>query len=336
MQLLENISLKPYNTFGIDAMARYFGSFTSIEELSELLTIDSRLPTLILGGGSNVLFTKDFDGLVLRNELRGIKKIKEDESFVYIQAGAGENWHQFVLYCIENGWAGVENLSLIPGCVGASPMQNIGAYGVEIKEVFHELKAFHLKEKCNYTFCLKDCGFGYRDSVFKGKYKGEFVILNVTYKLRKQPVFNTSYGAIEQELERMGVKELSIKALSDAVINIRSSRLPDPKVIANAGSFFKNPEVPVAKYDELKSEFQALIAYPLANGNVKLAAGWMIEQCGWKGVRRGDAGCHEKQALVLVNYGKASGKEVLELSNEITQSVKNKFDVVLDREVNLI
>ena len=336
MQIQENISLKPYNSFGIDVKARQFASFKNTEELSEILTNDPRLPTLLLGGGSNILFTKDFDGLVLKNEIKGIKKINEDEDFVYIQAGAGENWHQFVLQCIENNWAGVENLSLIPGNIGASPMQNIGAYGVEIKDVFHELKAFHRKEKTNYTFGIKDCDFGYRESVFKRKYKDEFVIINVTYKLRKLPVFNTSYGAIEQELERMGAKQLSIKAVSDAVINIRSSKLPNPAEIGNAGSFFKNPEIDNVQFEMLKTQFPSIVGYPLVNGNVKLAAGWLIEQCGWKGYRKGDAGCHATQALVLVNYGNASGTEIYNLSEEILQSVKEKFSVLLEREVNII
>lgn len=336
MQIQENISLKPYNSFAIDVKARSFASFSDIEELSELVTPASKLGTLILGGGSNILFTQDFNGLVLKNEIKGIVKIKEDDEFVYIQAGAGENWHQFVLYCIENEWAGVENLSLIPGCVGASPMQNIGAYGVEIKDVFHELKAFHRKEKTNYTFDLKACGFGYRESVFKRKYKDEFVITNVTFRLRKQPVFNTSYGAIEQELERMEVKELSIKAIADAVINIRSSKLPNPKEIGNAGSFFKNPEVSKEQFSILQNEFPSIVGYGLSNGNMKLAAGWLIEQCGWKGYRKGDAGCHAMQALVLVNYGNATGEEIYNLSEEILQSVREKFGVMLEREVNIV
>ncbi len=336
MQIQENISLKPYNSFAIDVKARSFASFSDIEELSELVTPNSKLTTLILGGGSNILFTQDFNGLVLKNEIKGIVKIKEDDEFVYIQAGAGENWHQFVLFCIENDWAGVENLSLIPGCVGASPIQNIGAYGVEVKDVFHELKAFHRKEKTNYTFKLNDCDFGYRESVFKRKYKDEFVITNVTFRLRKQPVFNTSYGAIEQELGRMEVKELSIKAIADAVINIRSSKLPNPKEIGNAGSFFKNPEVRNEQFSILQKEFPSIVGYGLSNGNMKLAAGWLIEQCGWKGYRKGDAGCHAMQALVLVNYGNATGEEIYNLSEEILQSVREKFAVILEREVNII
>lgn len=336
MQIQENISLKPYNTFGIEAKASHFASFNSTEVLNELLFSNSKLVTLILGGGSNILFTRNYDGLVLKNEIKGINRINEDDDFVYIQAGAGENWHQFVLHCIENNWGGVENLSLIPGCVGASPMQNIGAYGVEIKDVFHELKAFHRKEKTNYTFALNDCDFGYRESVFKRKYKDEFVITNVTFKLRKKPVFNISYGAIEQELEKMGVTELSIKAISDAVITIRSSKLPDPKQMGNAGSFFKNPEVSNNDFVQLQHEFPAIVGYGLPNGNKKLAAAWLIEQCGWKGYRSGDAGCHALQALVLVNYGNASGSEIYGLSEMILESVKNKFDVILEREVNII
>jgi len=342
MDIQENFSLKPFNTFRIDAKAKYFASFKNTEELLELTTHDLRLTTFILGGGSNILFIKDFDGIVLKNEIKGIEVIKEDDEHVYVRVGAGENWHQFVLHCIKNNWAGIENLSLIPGNVGASPMQNIGAYGVEIKEVFEELKAFHLKEKTNYTFALKDCGFGYRDSVFKNKYKGQFVILNVTYRLNKKPKFNTSYGAIEKELENLGVKKLSIQAISQAVINIRTSKLPDPNQIANAGSFFKNPEVPVIKFEELKSNYDGIIGYPSSEGKIKLAAGWMIENCGpeksesWKGFRRGDAGCHGKQALVLVNYGNAKGEEIYSLSEEILRSVKKKFDVELEREVNIV
>ena len=335
MQIQENISLKPYNTFGIDVKARYFASFKDTSEVLELPTPHSRLPTLILGGGSNILFTKDYDGLVVKNEIGGIEKTREDNDFVYIKAGAGINWHQFVLYCIENNWTGLENLSLIPGCVGASPMQNIGAYGVEIKEVFHELTAFHLEERANYTFTTKDCEFGYRESVFKRKYKGQFVITNVTFRLRKQPVFNTSYGAIEQELDKMGVKELSSKALSDAVIHIRSSKLPDPAETGNAGSFFKNPSITREQFLQLKQQFENIRGYENLDGTLKLAAGWLIEQCGWKGFRRGDAGCHAKQALVLVNYGNASGKEIFGLSEEILLSVKDKFNVMLEREVNI-
>jgi UDP-N-acetylmuramate dehydrogenase len=342
MQIQENFSLKPFNTFAIDVKAKYFSTFSNVEQLTQLTTQHSRLTTLILGGGSNILFTKDFDGLVLKNEIKGIEKIKEDKDHVYVKVGAGENWHQFVLFCIKNNWAGVENLSLIPGNVGASPMQNIGAYGVEIKELFHELKAFHLQEKSNYTFGLKDCQFDYRDSVFKNKYKDQFIILDVTYRLNKIPKYNISYGAVGQELEKIGVKELSIAAISQAVINIRSSKLPDPAVIGNAGSFFKNPTIDKENFQHLKSGFPNIIGYENPGGSIKLAAAWLIEQCGppesvtWKGFRRGDAGCHEKQPLVLVNYGNAAGREVYNLSEEIRLSVNQKFGVELEREVNVI
>lgn len=342
MQIQENISLKPYNTFGIDAMARYFSAFNNGDELAELLAGYSKLPTLILGGGSNILLTGHFDGLVLKNEVKGIIEVHEDNEYVYVKAGAGENWHQFVLYCIERNWCGIENLSLIPGNVGASPMQNIGAYGVELKDVFYSLEAYDVHEKRVVNFSANDCEFGYRESVFKRKYKDQFVILNVTFQLRKHPVFNTSYGAINEELEKMGVKELSIKAISDAVINIRSSKLPDPKVIGNAGSFFKNPEISNQQFSKLKSEFPDIVGYKLLNGNVKLAAGWLIEHCSpengtsWKGHRNGDAGCHAKQALVLVNYGNASGNEIYVLSEEITKAVNKKFRVNLEKEVNII
>ena len=231
------------------------------------------------------------------------------------------------MHCIDHNWAGVENLSLIPGNIGASPIQNIGAYGVELDDVFWSLKHFICMKEGFTLLQAADCEFGYRDSIFKNRYKDQFAILSVTFQLRKKPVFHTSYGAITEELEKMGVKELSIKAISQAVINIRSSKLPDPQKIANAGSFFKNPEVPTEKYEELKSKFPDIVAYPLAEGTVKLAAGWMIEQCGWKGYRKGDAGCHAKQALVLVNYGNATGKEIYELSEEILQSVNEKFGV---------
>lgn len=352
MQIQENISLRLFNTFGIEATARYFSAFSSADELPVLMTgfaklsaarPDSRLPapksgfqTLILGGGSNLLLTKNVDGLVLKNEIKGISELHEDAEHVYVRAGAGENWHDFVTYCIDRNWAGVENLSLIPGNVGASPMQNIGAYGVELAEVFWSLEAFHLRDKKTVTFTLSDCAFGYRDSVFKNKYKDQFAILNVTLRLRKTPIYHTSYGAIQQELERMAVKDLSIQRISQAVINIRSSKLPDPKQVGNAGSFFKNPEVSKVKYESLKQTFSEIVAYSLVNGNYKLAAGWLIEQCGWKGFRNGDAGVHPKQALVLVNYGHATGKSIYELSEKIIKSVDEKFGVRLEREVNIL
>ena len=338
MQIQENFPLRPFNTFGIAVDARYFARFRSPEELGELLekrAQDPMKPLLLLGGGSNILFTKDPDAWVLKNDIPGIEIVREAGDEVFVRAGAGENWHNFVLFCIENGLGGIENLSLIPGQVGAAPMQNIGAYGVEIKDVFHELEAFHLSEKRSVVLGLKDCAFGYRESVFKKEYKNQFCITNVTFRLSRKPVFNISYGAIAQELETMGVQELSIRAVSNAVIRIRSSKLPDPKQIGNAGSFFKNPVVPELQFNALKAEFPSIAAYPAGAGQVKLAAGWLIEQCGWKGYRKGDAGCHEKQALVLVNYGNATGEQVYELSAEILRSVQEKFGVELEREVNI-
>ncbi len=358
MQMEENVSLKKYNSFGINVLARGFAVFANQEELAGLLEAaraggrlpggagsaspaagvsrGTPLPVLILGGGSNILFTRDFDGWVLKNEIRGVELIREDEHYVYVRAGAGENWHGFVQYCLQRNWAGVENLSLIPGNVGATPMQNIGAYGVEIKEVFFELEAWSLEDGKVYAFSVNDCDFGYRDSIFKKRHKDRFVILNVVYRLNKIPKFNIAYGAIREELDNMGVQELSIQAISEAVIHIRRSKLPDPAEIGNAGSFFKNPVVDGPQFAALKVELPGIVGFPNADGTVKLAAGWLIEQCGWKGYRKGDAGCHAQQALVLVNYGEASGAEIYALSEEILQSVKRKFGVVLEREVNII
>ncbi len=331
--VLENVSLKSLNTFGIDVKAKQFSHFTSVEELSALPNGET---VLILGGGSNLLLRNDFDGLVLKNEILGIETVKEDADHVYIKVGAGENWHQFVLYCIEHDLAGLENLSLIPGYVGAAPMQNIGAYGVELKEVFESLEAFSIQNKNVVTFSVNDCEFGYRESIFKKRYKDQFVILTVTFRLDKIPNFNTSYGAVEQELERMGVKDLSIRAISQAVINIRSSKLPDPAVIGNAGSFFKNPQVTTEKYNELHQYYPEMPSYPVNDHQIKLPAAWLIERAGWKGYRRGDAGVHEKQALVLVNYGNAKGEEIFELSQEILESVNSNFGIELEREVNIV
>jgi UDP-N-acetylmuramate dehydrogenase len=292
---------------------------------------------IVLGGGSNVLFTRDVDGLVLRNAIGGIGLVDEDEDYVYVRAGAGEVWQDFVDHCIGRDWAGIENLSLIPGSVGAAPMQNIGAYGVELATVFYELEAWHIAERKVYTFSLNDCAFGYRESVFKRQYRGQFVILSVTFRLAKKPVFHTAYGAIQQELERMGVRELNIRAISEAVKAIRRSKLPDPKVIGNAGSFFKNPTISDEQFDVLQAEYPEIVGYHnTGTDTTKLAAGWLIEQCGWKGYRRGDAGVHARQALVLVNYGGATGQEVFELGQQVLDSVREKFGVELEREVNII
>lgn len=337
MTISKNISLLKYNSFGIEASAKFFASFHSTDELAALTTdrLIENYPMLILGGGSNILLTKNFDGFVLKNELKGIELVKEDANYYYVKAWAGENWHQFVLHCIKHAYAGVENLSLIPGNVGASPMQNIGAYGVEIKDIFHGLEAWDLEERKTVLFTLNDCEFGYRESVFKKQYKNRFVILNVTYRLSKQPVYHIEYGAIKEELERMNLAQLSIRAVSDAVINIRSSKLPDPQKIGNAGSFFKNPVISAARFEGLKKNFPSIPGYP-AGEDIKTAAGWLIEQCGWKGFRNGDAGCYDKQALVLVNYGSATGQDIFSLSQSIINSVQDKFSITLEREVNII
>lgn len=320
----------------MDVQAKLFASFTSEETLNALAHTHAwqENQPFILGGGSNILFTKDVDTLVALNSIKGIEVRDSDADYVYLRVGAGEVWHDFVLHCIAHNYGGVENLSLIPGSVGAGPMQNIGAYGVELKDVFHELEAYHIRDKTITTFNARDCNFGYRESVFKHTLKDQFVITRVTFRLSRKPVFNTSYGAIEKELERMGVQELSIKAISDAVINIRRSKLPDPNVIGNAGSFFKNPVISATQFEALKEHFPDVVSYP-SGGGFKLAAGWLIEQCGWKGFREGDAGVHKDQALVIVNYGHAEGKQLYGLSQRVMDSVKGKFGVQLEREVNI-
>lgn len=336
MNILHNISLKPYNTFGIDVPAKSLVSFTTVDALTEALSYKPEQDDmLVLGGGSNILLTKPFNGWVLRNEIPGIKKIKEDADAVWVKAGAGVNWHQFVLYCIEKDWGGIENLSLIPGCVGASPMQNIGAYGVEIRDVFDHLDAYSLRDKTMVTFSAAECRFGYRESVFKRECKNQFIITEVCFRLTRKHTFHTSYGAINQELETMGVHELSLKAISDAVIRIRQSKLPDPAVTGNAGSFFKNPEIDTTHYLELKHFYPDMPGYPTSMGRTKVPAGFLIEKAGWKGYREGDAGVHPRQALVLVNYGQANGAQIYALSEKIMQSVREKFGIQLEKEVNI-
>jgi len=333
----ENISLKPFNTFGIEASTRYFGRFSSVEELNQILTSNKDKELLILGGGSNILLTKNFDGLTLINEIKGFEVTKNDGDSVIVKSGAGEIWHEFVLKCIENNFSGVENLSLIPGSVGASPMQNIGAYGVEIKDVFESVEAYHIPTGELHTFSKEECEFGYRESVFKRKYKGQYVIISVSYKLSlSAPKVNTSYGAIESELKEMNISTPSIKDVSQAVINIRSSKLPNPKEIGNAGSFFKNPVISKELFDKLIVEFPTIPNYPAENDGKKIAAGWLIEQCGWKGKTLGHYGVHKLQALVLVNYKGATGTEIYDLSTSIIKDVEDKFGITLEREVNIL
>lgn len=337
MDIKQDISVLQYNTFGIDVKAKYFSEFTTEKELISLLQTNEvkNNEQLILGGGSNVLLTKNFDGIVLKNSIKGIEIIKEEGDFVFVKSGAGENWHEFVLYCINKNFGGVENLSLIPGSVGASPMQNIGAYGVEIKDVFHSLEAINKETLNKEVFYHNDCEFGYRESVFKRKLKNKYIITSVTYKLTQKPTFNVSYGAIQQELGNLGVTELSVKAISKAVINIRESKLPDPKKIGNAGSFFKNPVVNSVTFLKLKEQFPNIANYPLEDGTVKLAAGWLIDSLGWKGKTFDNYGVHKNQALVLVNYGSAKGNDIYDLSTKILNDVKEKFGVELEREVNI-
>jgi UDP-N-acetylmuramate dehydrogenase len=337
-QMQQDFNLKTLNTFGIEAYAKWYTEINTIEELKNVIAdkLFQSSEKLILGGGSNILFTRDFDGIVVKNCLKGIRIVNETAEFADVQCAAGEVWHDFVIWCIEKRLGGLENLSLIPGCVGASPMQNIGAYGVEVKDVFVELEAYDLRSGEKLTFDKSQCHFGYRESIFKHELKNKVIITSVTYRLSKQPRLNTSYGAINDELKKMNVQAPGIKDVSNAVINIRSSKLPDPKVTGNAGSFFKNPEVPAPVHNELKKVYPDLVAYPLDNGNYKLAAGWLIEKSGLKGYVKGHAAVHDKQALVLVNKGGAKGDEIYSLSEYVLQTVFSKFGVRLEREVNII
>ena len=333
----ENSSLQPYNTFGIDVNADGLLIIETVDELREVLR-DEALKNeskLILGGGSNILFTQPVKGVVLLNRLKGIEIFKEDESNVYVKVGAGEGWHQLVMWAVEKGYGGIENLSLIPGSVGAGPMQNIGAYGVELKDSFYELEAMNLSTLEIQKFSATDCKFGYRESVFKNELKNQFFITSVSFQLSKHPQLNTSYGAISQELAVRGVVSPTVKDVSEAVISIRQSKLPDPKILGNSGSFFKNPEITKEQFEKLQQQHPNVVAYPTSTGNMKLAAGWMIEQCGWKGKVVGNTGSHKDQALVLVNYGGATGAEVYQLALDIKKSVFEKFGVEINPEVNI-
>jgi len=335
----ENFSLKPFNTFGVEAKAKYFVEVNTVEELIETLkhSHTQTLPLLFLGGGSNILFTKDFDGLAIQLNLKGISEEFLNENEVLVTAKAGENWHEFVMFCLNKNYGGLENLSLIPGNVGTSPMQNIGAYGTEIKDHFVSCKVLNLQTLEVENFDLEKCRFGYRDSIFKQEGKNKYVILEVSFKLTTQNhTIKTEYGAIKSELENLGIKNPTIQDVSKAVINIRQSKLPDPKKIGNAGSFFKNPTIPLAQFEDLKLKFDNIQGYP--NGNfVKVPAGWLIEQCGWKGKQIGNVASHQLQSLVIINAtGEASGKEIFGFSTLIIDSVKEKFGIELEREVNIL
>lgn len=337
-EVKKNISLKSLNTFHIEVLAKYYTEILSRDDLqalqSEKIYRENR--KLIIGGGSNLLLTENFDGLVVKNSIPGIELKKEDANYFYLVANAGVVWHQFVLFCVDHGYAGVENLSLIPGLVGAAPMQNIGAYGMELKNVCTAVEAVHISSGESVIFPASDCEFGYRESIFKNKYHDQFIITAVHFRLNKIPVFNISYGDIKATLEEMKVFELSIKAISDAVIRIRSLKLPDPSQLGNAGSFFKNPTVNFEQCSRMLADYPLMPHYPQANGEVKIPAGWLIEQCGWKGKRIGNTGAHARQALVLVNYGGASGREIYNLAADIKSSVKEKFGVEISMEVNVV
>lgn len=337
LQVQSDYSLSALNTFGMNVSAAFYAAFDKEEDLPVLPDLPAYAHgILLLGGGSNILFTGDVPHLVLHNRLKGIRKIKENDEHVWLEAGAGEVWHELVLYAVAQGYAGIENMSLIPGTVGAAPIQNIGAYGVEARDVIEEVRFFNLETGAFEVFKNADCHFAYRDSIFKGALKNKTIITAVTFKLHKVPVFNTSYGNIQQELDLMGITTLSIKAISDAVIRIRTSKLPDPQEIGNAGSFFKNPEVDTAVYDRLKAIYPAIPGYKISEHITKIPAGWLIEQCGWKGFRRDNYGVHKLQALVLVNYGGARGSDIAALSTEIIASVKERFGIMLEREVQIV
>ena len=332
-----DISLKAMNTFGIDASAKRFTIIRDEKDIKTVLDANEHDSIFILGGGSNILFTQDFDGLVIKNEIQGFNTIEDNKDYAIIESGAGEVWHEFVMKCIDKNLGGIENLSLIPGNVGASPMQNIGAYGVEIKDVFEYLDAYHIKDRKIQRFNAQECKFGYRESVFKNELKGQYIICKVAFRLTKKHDLKTSYGAIENELRSMNKINPSIRDVSDAVINIRQSKLPDPKQIGNAGSFFKNPIVSTELLNEIQSKYADIPNYPATQNKVKLAAGWLIEKAGWKGRTYDERyGVHKLQALVLVNYNRTNGDEILKLSALIIDDVKAKFKVTLEREVNIL
>jgi UDP-N-acetylmuramate dehydrogenase len=336
LDLQTNKSLLSYNTFGIDVSCKFFVELNKPDSFQHLITSDiyRKEPRMVLGGGSNILFTKDYEGIVLHNQIKGIEVVSENDEHVTLKVGAGENWHELVLWSIKRNYGGFENLSLIPGNVGASPMQNIGAYGVEIKDLVKEVHYLNLETGEPMVVTNENCQFGYRTSIFKTELKNKILITHVVYELNKEHQLNTSYGAIEEELKRMEVNA-SIQTVSQAVINIRRSKLPDPVKIGNAGSFFKNPVVEPGVAEELKSKFPDMPTYPSADG-IKIAAGWLIEKAGWKGKKMGNYGVHEKQALVLVNYGGAQGNAINDLSEQIRTEIKGMFNIELEKEVNII
>ncbi len=336
MKIRENVSLQAYNTFGIDVNARYFAEITSVDDLREII-FGNHHPLLILGGGSNMLLAGDWEGLVVKNNILGREIISKKGAYSIVAIGGGENWHELVLWALENNLGGIENLSLIPGTVGAAPIQNIGAYGVELKDVFEKLEAIDLDTGKLEIFTADDCDFGYRNSYFKKENKGKYLITKVLLKLNNQNhEIHSDYGAIQDILKAEGISDPGIKDISKAVIAIRSSKLPDPEELGNSGSFFKNPEIPRTQLVALQEQFPNIVFYELPDNMVKVPAGWLIEHAGWKGRRVGNTGSHEKQALVLVNYGGATGKEVWDLALAIQQSVREKYGIMISPEVNVI
>lgn len=332
-----NFSLKNHNTFGIEAKAKAFVSVNNTAELLEVLKNNPKEEKLILGGGSNMLLTQDVDKLVIHINLKGKKVIKEDDDFVWVEFQGGENWHEAVLWCIDNNYGGIENMSLIPGNIGTAPIQNIGAYGVELKDCFDCCQAVHITDYHTQHFIAQDCQFGYRESVFKNELKGQYIITSVTLKLTKHShILHTNYGAINDELTKNNCSNPTIKDISNAVIAIRQSKLPDPAEIGNSGSFFKNPIIPTSQFVEIQKQHPEMPHYTVSETETKVPAGWLIEQAGYKGKRIGDAGVHTKQALVLVNYGQAKGKEILNLAQEIQKTVWEKFSIKIDTEVNIL
>jgi UDP-N-acetylmuramate dehydrogenase len=337
MDIKKDFSLKSYNTFGIDAKAKFFAQVTTVEELREIL-VSKDFPTkFILGGGSNMLLLKDVDALVIHIAIKGISIVSEDDNHALVKVMAGENWHDMVLWTIDHGYGGLENMSLIPGNTGTAPVQNIGAYGVELKDNFLSCEAVERISNELKTFSKADCEFGYRESFFKNEGKDQYIITSVTFKLTKKAhKLNTNYGSIEEELDIKNIKNPTIKDISNAVIAIRNSKLPDPKKIGNSGSFFKNPIIDQDTFTQFSSENPNAPFYKISETEYKIPAGWLIEQCGFKGKRYGDAGVHTKQALVLVNYKNATGKEIMKLANTIISAVEKKFKIRITPEVNLI
>ena len=337
MHIQHNISLKAYNTFGIDVPAKQFVSVSTIDELIDIFQKNPDVDKLILGGGSNMLLTKPINGLVIHLNLKGKSIVFEDENTVQVRGNTGENWHEFVLWCLDQGYGGIENLSLIPGNLGTAPIQNIGAYGVELKDVMVSCDVLDIRNLSIKTLSNKECEFGYRDSIFKQQEKGNLIVLSVTLQLtKKNHTLHTAYGAISEELEKNGITNPTIKDVSNAVISIRQSKLPDPKEIGNSGSFFKNPIIEKSLYDTLKVTFPEIPHYPVSESQVKVPAGWLIEKAGFKGKSLGNYGVHKKQALVLVNYGGASGSDILQLAHLIQKTIYRIFGIHIETEVNIL